>query len=89
VVWLDNTAPMVPLVPPPAVEPKLPGFFDLTFRKGPLVRCTAVIMIAINYVLFVIGFLTAVYGLRLGSQEIAQMEFLQVRAKSACVCNGR
>jgi len=46
-------------------------------------------MIAINYVLFVIGFLTAVYGLRLGSQEIAQMEFLQVRAKSACVCNGR
>lgn len=60
-------------VAPPA------GFFDRTFRKGRLVRCSAVLMIAINYALFIIGFMTAVYGLRLGSQEFQQMEFLRVR----------
>lgn len=58
-------------VAPPA------GFFDRTFRKGKLVRCSAVLMIAINYALFIIGFMTAVYGLRLGSQEFQQMEFLR------------
>ena len=46
-------------------------------------------MIAINYLLFIIGFVTAVYGLRVGSQEVAQMEFLQVRLfspSSATTC---
>jgi len=64
-------------------------FFDKTFRKGSIVRCTAVVMIAINYLLFIIGFVTAVYGLRVGSQEVAQMEFLQVRLfspSSATTC---
>ena len=54
------------------------GFFDKTFRQGLMVRCTIVVMISINWLLFVIGFATAVYGLRLGSQELAQMEFLKV-----------
>ena len=54
-----------------------PGFFDRTMRKGRLVRCTACVMIAISWLIFVIGFVTAVYGLRLGSQEYAQMQFLR------------
>ena len=54
------------------------GFCDKTFRKGLMVRCTIAVMICINWLLFVIGFATAVYGLRLGSQEFAQMEFLKV-----------
>ena len=45
--------------------------------QGPFVHCTAVVMIGINYLLFIIGFVTAVFGLRLGSQEYAQMEFLR------------
>ena len=54
------------------------GFFDKTFREGKIVRCTAIVMIAINWLLFVIGFSTVVYGLRLGAQEYAQFEFLKV-----------
>jgi hypothetical protein len=43
-------------------------------------------MIANSWVLFVIGFVIAVYGLRLGSQEFAQMEFLRVRLRAPFHC---
>ena len=56
------------------------GLLDRTFgadSRGTFVRCTAVVMIGINYILLVIGFVASVYGVRLGSQEYAQMEFLR------------
>lgn len=56
------------------------GVLDRTFgpdNRAPFVRCTAVVLIGINYLLFVIGFVASVYGVRLGSQEYAQMEFLR------------
>jgi hypothetical protein len=72
-----STASSGGLAPPP--RPPSPGLLDRTFGpdKGPFVRFTALVMIGINYLLLIIGFVAAVYGLRLGSQEYAQMEFLR------------
>eukprot|EP00287_Rhodomonas_sp_CCMP768_P015683 CAMPEP_0196757950 /NCGR_PEP_ID=MMETSP1091-20130531/103931_1 /TAXON_ID=302021 /ORGANISM="Rhodomonas sp., Strain CCMP768" /LENGTH=242 /DNA_ID=CAMNT_0042106745 /DNA_START=33 /DNA_END=761 /DNA_ORIENTATION=- len=52
------------------------GCMDRTFPKGIPIRCTALVGIVINFILFTIGFIITAYGARLAIHERRQIDFL-------------
>ncbi len=69
---LTLTQPITPSMGRHADELEM-GCMDKTFPKGFVFRCTAIFGIAINIVLFIIGFVITAYGARLAVQERKQV----------------